>query len=126
MIPTLVRFAVRRSLRDTRYIHVVPRRQASGLVAEVYRQVERDFSMLAPPTALHSPAPKMLAASWMILRETLLAQGFADRATKEAVATEVSTANSCPYCTDVHGMTLAAMPTGPSDQDALAAWETGK
>ncbi|HEX4724138.1 MAG TPA: carboxymuconolactone decarboxylase family protein [Pseudonocardiaceae bacterium] len=122
MIPTLVRFAVRRSLRDTRYVRVVPRRQASGLVADVYRQVERDFSMLAPPTALHSPAPDMLAASWAILRETLLAQGIADRATKEAVATEVSTANSCPYCADVHGMTLAAMPAAPSDRDGLAAW----
>lgn len=122
MIPSLVRLAVRRSLRDTRHVRVVPRRRARGTVAEVYRQVERDFSMLAPPVALHSASPDMLAASWMILRETLLAQGIADRATKEAVATEVSAANSCPYCVDVHGMTLDAIATGPSDRDALAAW----
>jgi AhpD family alkylhydroperoxidase len=119
----LVRVAVRRSLRDTRYIRVVPRRRASGLVAMVYQQVERDFSMLAPPVALHSAAPDVLAASWMILRETLLAQGVAERAAKEAVATGVSVANSCPYCADVHGMTLNAIAAAdPSDRDALEGW----
>jgi AhpD family alkylhydroperoxidase len=122
MVAGLVRFAVRRSLRDTRYVQVVPRHRARGLVAAVYRQVERDFSMLAPPVALHSAAPEAMAAAWAILRETLLAQGFADRAGKEAVATGVSEANSCPYCVDVHGMTLAAIPDGESDREALEKW----
>ena len=121
MVAGLVRFAVRRSLNDTRHVRVVKRRHATGRVAEVYRQVERDFSMLAPPVALHSAAPDVLAAAWMILRETLLAQGFADRAAKEAVATGVSLANDCPYCADVHGMTLDAMPS-TEDRDALTEW----
>jgi AhpD family alkylhydroperoxidase len=121
MIPTLVRLAVRRSLNDTRYIRVVKPRHARGLVAKVYRQVERDFSMLAPPTAMHSAAPDLLAGSWMILRETLVAQGVAPRASKEAVATGVSIANSCPYCEDVHGMTLAAI-ADTGDADALTTW----
>ncbi|MGB3444883.1 MAG: carboxymuconolactone decarboxylase family protein [Actinophytocola sp.] len=122
MVAGLVRFAVRRSLNDTRYVRVVKRRHATGLVADVYRQVERDFSMLAPPVALHSAAPETMAASWMVLRETLLAQGFADRAGKEAVATGVSLANDCPYCADVHGMTLAAIPDAGSDVDVLTEW----
>jgi AhpD family alkylhydroperoxidase len=120
MIPSLVRLAVRRSLNDTRYVRVVKRRHAEGPVAEVYRQVERDFGMLAPPTALHSAAPQLLAASWMILRETLLAAGAVDRAGKEAVATGVSVANSCPYCEDVHGMTLAAIPG--AEAGAIEQW----
>ncbi len=121
MIPRLVRLAVRRSLNDTHYVQVVKPRQADGLVADVYRQVEREFGMLAPPTALHSPSPETLAASWLILRETLLAEGFADRAGKEAVATGVSVANNCPYCEDVHGMTLDALAGGP-DGEALTEW----
>lgn len=127
MIGGLVRFAVRRSLRDTRHVEVVPRRRAVGLVAAVYRQVEQDFGMLAPPVALHSAAPETMAAAWVLLRETLLAKGFADRAAKEAVATGVSAANSCPYCVDVHGMTLAAIPDAPggSDREALEAWARG-
>jgi AhpD family alkylhydroperoxidase len=123
MVAALVRFAVKRSLNDTRHVRVVKRRHAKGLVADVYRQVERDFKMLAPPTALHSAAPEALAASWMILRETLLVQGVADRASKEAVATGVSEANSCPYCEDVHGMTLAAIPDQAGlDRDLLVKW----
>lgn len=121
MVAKLVRLAVRKSLRDTRHVKVVPPRKASGVVDEVYRQVERDFRMLAPPVALHSAAPPVLAASWMILRETLLAQGDADRASKEAVATGVSVANECPYCADVHGMTLAALADA-SDRSALEEW----
>ncbi len=124
MIAGLVRFAVRKSLRDTRHVEVVPRRRARGLVAAVYRQVERDFGMLAPPVALHSAAPETMAAAWVLLRETLLAPGLAGRAAKEAVATGVSAANSCPYCVDVHGMTLAAIPDGPGGavRDELEAW----
>ena len=53
MISTLVRLAVRRSLNDTRHVRVVKPRHASGLVAEVYRQVEREFGMLAPPVGLN-------------------------------------------------------------------------
>ncbi|UVS81503.1 carboxymuconolactone decarboxylase family protein [Actinokineospora sp. UTMC 2448] len=121
MVARLVRMAVRRSLRDTRHVRVVPRRRAEGLVADVYRQVEREFGMLAPPVALHSAAPDVLAASWAILRETLIADGAADRAAKEAVATGVSEANSCPYCADVHGMTLAALPV-EGDRSALTEW----
>ncbi|MFI7677407.1 carboxymuconolactone decarboxylase family protein [Actinophytocola sp. NPDC049390] len=121
MVAKLVRFAVRRSLNDTRHVRVVKRRHATGLVAEVYRQVERDFKMLAPPVALHSAAPDTLAAAWMVLRETLLAQGVADRAAKEAVATGVSLANACPYCADVHGMTLAAIPDA-GDRTGYEEW----
>jgi AhpD family alkylhydroperoxidase len=101
---------------------VVPRRRARGLAAAVYGQVERDFGMLAPPVALHSAAPATMAAAWLVLRETLLVPGLAGRAAKEAVATGVSAANSCPYCADVHGMTLAAIPGGGSARDALEEW----
>ena len=121
MVTKLVRFAVRRSLNDTRHVRVTKRRHADGVVAEVYRQVEHDFKMLAPPVALHSASPDTLAASWMILRESLLASGLADRAAKEAVATGVSLANACPYCADVHGMTLAAIPDG-DDRKAFEEW----
>jgi AhpD family alkylhydroperoxidase len=91
------------------------------VVAEVYRQVERDFSMLAPPVALHSASPEVLAAAWAVLRETLLADGVASRADKEAVATGVSLSNSCPYCADVHGMTLAAIGSAATSS-SLEGW----
>ncbi len=70
--------------------------------------------MLAPPVALHSAAAGPLAASWVMLRETLLAQGQADRAAKEVVAAAVSLGNSCPYCVAVHTAVLRGLAHGPA------------
>jgi AhpD family alkylhydroperoxidase len=103
-----------------RYVTPVPMGAATGLVARVYHEVERDFGMLAPPLALHAPAPPALAATWLMLRETLLVPGLVGRDAKEAVAAAVSLANRCPYCVDVHGTTLAGLLRG-ADAAAVAA-----
>jgi AhpD family alkylhydroperoxidase len=114
MAGSLLQKALRRSLDEIR--HVTPVRMGAGAddtVARVYRQAERDFGMLAPPVALHSPAPGPLAASWMMLRESLLADGQVSRATKEAVAAAVSLGNACPYCVAVHSATLSGLLGSP-------------
>jgi AhpD family alkylhydroperoxidase len=69
--------------------------------------------MLAPPIALHSPAPAPLAAMWVMLRETLLVPGSAGRAAKEAAAAAVSAGNTCPYCVTIHGAVLRGVAGGP-------------
>lgn len=138
MAPGLVRLALRRALREVRYVRPVRPAKATGLVRAVYRQVERDFGMLAPPVALHSPSPAVLAASWLMLRESLVANGTTSRADREIVASAVSRANSCPYCVEVHGMALdslgsaetaAAIGEGRAIEDprqrALAGWAAG-
>ncbi|NES30248.1 carboxymuconolactone decarboxylase family protein [Micromonospora terminaliae] len=86
----------------------------------VYRRIEAEFGMLAPPLALHSPAPAVLAASWSILREVMVVPGLVPRAEKEAVAAAVSLANNCPYCAEVHGTTLRGLVRG-KDPEAIAA-----
>lgn len=92
-----------------RHLSPVPMAAATGLVAVVYREIERNFGMLAPPLALHAAAPATLAATWTLLRETLLVPGLLGRAAKEAMAAAVSAANRCPYCVDVHGATLTGL-----------------
>lgn len=106
MTGSLLRTALRRSLDQVRYVTPVRVTGSDDTVARVYRQVETDFGMLAPPVALHSPAPGPLAACWMMLRESLLADGRVQRGVKEAVAAAVSAGNSCPYCVVVHAATL--------------------
>ncbi|MBT2430507.1 carboxymuconolactone decarboxylase family protein [Streptomyces sp. ISL-112] len=106
----LVRAVLRNSLRQIRHVKATTPHHAQGLVEQVYRRTERDFGVLAPPVALHSPAAASLAATWMMLRETLLADGLASRAAKETVATEVSRANQCPYCVSVHQAVLETLP----------------
>jgi AhpD family alkylhydroperoxidase len=105
----LARLTRRVTLGQIRHIAPVPPARGGDLVDRVYRQVESDFGMLAPPVALHAPAPAMLAACWAMLRETTLAAGVATRIDKESVAARVSTANRCPYCVDIHGGTLAGL-----------------
>lgn len=105
----LARTTLRGALAQIRHVAAVPPRDASGLVTTVYHQVCRDFGMLAPPVILHAAAPRVLAAAWMMLRETLVATTVAPRAVKEAVACGVSQANACPYCVDVHTAALGGL-----------------
>ncbi|RSM47499.1 alkylhydroperoxidase [Actinoplanes sp. ATCC 53533] len=116
----LLRAAVRRSLADIR--HVVPVRPGAARppVSVIYRQVEREFGVLAPPVVLHSPAPDLLVACWAMLRATLVDEGVTERRVREAVASAVSLSNRCPYCVDVHGETLRALDGGPDAAAVLA------
>ncbi|GAA0389928.1 carboxymuconolactone decarboxylase family protein [Micromonospora gifhornensis] len=122
------RVARRPSRGHVRRVTPVPIERADGLTAVVYGQVERDFGMLAPPVSLHSPAPPVLAACWIVLRETLVAAGRVDRATREAVAAAVSTVNSCPYCVEVHSATMTGLlrsatdPAGDDNRRRVAEW----
>jgi AhpD family alkylhydroperoxidase len=100
-------------MAQIRYVSPIKPGTARGLLATAYAQVERDFGMLAPPIALHSPAPETLAASWLMLRETLVVPGLASRAAKEAAAAAVSVANTCPYCASVHAAVLGAVAATP-------------
>ncbi|MFB7915424.1 carboxymuconolactone decarboxylase family protein [Streptomyces sp. NPDC056061] len=124
---TLIRAALRQSTGDIRHITPVAPAAAHGPVARVYHEAERDFGLLAPPLVLHSPAPAALAASWLLLRETLLAPGHVDRALKETVATAVSRANTCPYCVEIHQAKLDTLPTADDGGRAgVLAWFDGE
>lgn len=100
------------ALAQIRYVEPAGFGSAGAAVDRVYRQVERDFGVLAPPVALHSPAPETMAASWLMLRETLLAPRLSSRAAREAVASAVSLGNICPFCVAVHGATLQGLSDG--------------
>ncbi|WP_199757730.1 carboxymuconolactone decarboxylase family protein [Micromonospora sp. Llam0] len=80
--------------------------------------MEDDFGVLAPPVALHSAAPEMLAAAWVLLRESLIVPGLASRAAKEAVASAVSAGNACPYCAMIHNSAFTVLGPGRHDRSA--------
>lgn len=111
------------ALAQIRYVTPVRPGRATGVAERVYRQMEREFGVLAPPVALHAPAPEAMAAAWLMLRETLLAPGRVDRAVREAVAAAVSAANACPYCVSVHSATLHGL-VGGRDARAVAEGRT--
>jgi AhpD family alkylhydroperoxidase len=90
----------------------------------VYQQVESDYGFLAPPITLHSSSPEVMAASWLMMRETLLASGRTDRVLKESVASAVSEANACPYCVEVHDATRQSIDEA-YDVDLVRTWVQG-
>jgi alkylhydroperoxidase family enzyme len=123
-IARLLGRVLRSAQRSVKYVRPVRASAARGLVAMVYQQMERDFGFLAPPISLHSPSPEVMAASWLMMRETLLASRRADRVIKESVASAVSEANTCPYCVEVHDAIRHSID-GAYDADAVRAWVAG-
>jgi AhpD family alkylhydroperoxidase len=107
MLGTLVRAGLR-GLSTVQVRHVRPVRfgEADEYVGRIYRELERDFGVLAPPMALHASSPDVLAAAWMMLRETYLVPGPVPRAHLEAVSTAVSVGNECPFCITMHSSML--------------------
>ncbi|WP_431682721.1 carboxymuconolactone decarboxylase [Kitasatospora sp. KL5] len=118
------------SLVQVRHVGTVSFGEAAGDTARIYRELERDFGVLAPPVALHAPVPELLAACWVTLRETMLAEGLATRTAKEAVAAAVSAGNQCPFCATMHGtmrdsLSLRPVPQRRSGRRGPAAGEPG-
>ncbi|MEV1333601.1 carboxymuconolactone decarboxylase family protein [Micromonospora costi] len=91
-----------------RFFTPVPVKAATGLTAEVYRQLRDDFLGPVPTFQALSAVPELLAATWALMREALLA-GDASRVDRELVATAVSRANRCRFCVDAHVMLLHAL-----------------
>ncbi|MFC0032651.1 carboxymuconolactone decarboxylase family protein [Micromonospora chaiyaphumensis] len=91
-----------------RFFTPVPARSATGRTAEVYRQARADFLGPVPTLQALSAVPEVLAATWALMREALLA-GDASRVDRELVASAVSGANRCRFCVDAHVMLLHAL-----------------
>lgn len=102
MLPTKLKYSLfdKLSLKTMRYVHAVPRRSATGLVAEVYDMVAEDFFINGSLTS-RSKVPTLLAAIWSAGCETLLVSDQLDRTTKEAMMGTLSSINDCPYCGDM-------------------------
>ncbi|MGS2616837.1 carboxymuconolactone decarboxylase family protein [Micromonospora sp. LZ34] len=81
---------------------------ATGLTAEVYRQLRDEFIGPVPTFQALSAVPEVMAATWALMREALLA-GDASRVDRELVASTVSRANRCRFCVDAHVMLLHAL-----------------
>ena len=91
-----------------RFFTPPPARQSTGVVAEVHRQLREDFIGPAPTFQALSVVPELMAATWGLMREALLA-GDADRVEREVVAASVSRANRCRFCVDAHVTMLHAL-----------------
>ncbi|MEH0934511.1 carboxymuconolactone decarboxylase family protein [Micromonospora psammae] len=85
-----------------------PAKAATGLTAQVYRQLRDDFLGPVPTFQALAAVPEVQAATWALMREALLA-GDASRVDRELVAAAVSRANRCRFCVDAHVLLLHAL-----------------
>ncbi|OKK21666.1 DNA-binding protein [Streptomyces sp. CB02488] len=91
-----------------RYTSPAPPESATGVVADVYAQMAKDFGIeRASAFVVLSASPPLLTGAWALVRESLLA-GRVSRTDKEVVAAGVSLANRCPFCVDAHTVLLHA------------------
>ncbi|HEY3687028.1 MAG TPA: hypothetical protein VGL93_28590 [Streptosporangiaceae bacterium] len=101
-----------------RHITPVAPDRARDLVAEVYAQVNAEFSSIGPAILMTSPSPEILAAGWSLLRESQLT-GTAPVPEKTLAALGVSQANGCGYDTLSYLAALRLMGAG-AVADAVA------
>lgn len=91
-----------------KYIQPAPVSQAEGVVAQMFKQIKRDFGLVGDLFVMHAISPSLLASVWAALRETEMV-GIVPRPIKEAVATAVAKGNECPFCMDAHSTMLMAV-----------------
>jgi len=91
-----------------RFFTPAPARSATGPAADVYGQLREEFLGPVPTFQALSAVPELMAATWTMMRESLLA-GDASRVDREIVAASVSRANRCRFCVDAHVMLLHAL-----------------
>lgn len=105
-----------------RFFAPTPARVATGRTAAVYQQMRDEFLGPLPTFQALSVVPDVLAATWALMREALLA-GDASRVDRELVASAVSRANHCQFCVDAHVLLLHALGE-PKLAGAVARGET--
>src|SRR5262245_45150855 len=102
MLPKLFRFWLfeRLSLKTMRYVHAIPRRKSTGVVAQGYDMIEEDF-FINGSLISRSKVPALMAGIWTAGRESILVDDRLDRTTKEAMNAVLQQINDCPYCGDM-------------------------
>lgn len=107
--------------------YLTEKKALTGLAANhaVRRQARRDFGAAVEPVTLHRSQPRVMAAVWAVLRETLVVCDRVPRRTKEAIATAVSQVNECPYCIDAHDIMQRAAAAGRRPSGGLLDVEWG-
>lgn len=102
---------------------IVSESQATGETAALYAEIKERFGIGAVPDVfmLTGARPDFLRVFWDGYK-AMFYQGVLPRELKEMVATVVSQANSCRFCTQAHSMLLRSVG---GTAEAAAAAEIG-
>jgi len=95
-----------RKLAKVHRIEYVSPNKADGQIKKIYDQANKELGLAADPLLLHSGSADFLELFYTLGREILLVKNNLARITKDFIATVVSKENKCPYCEDVHTISV--------------------
>ena len=101
------------------YIRVIEESEAAGELREAYERVAASRGKVANILRVHSLIPKSLAAHLSFYEAVMFARPGLSRRTRELIATVVSKANDCEYCTQHHAEALNAYLKDRFQVDAI-------
>jgi hypothetical protein len=90
-------------------VKVIEPNQATGLVKDIYQQMNQENAGVHGPFLLHSSQPNVLAGIWALFRETQMAS-WIPRVHLETIALVVAQQNQCPWCIEAHQVALQNVP----------------
>ena len=90
------------------WIDVIDEDEADGNLAELYESIRTSRGKVANIMKAHSLHPKAMEAHLQLYRALMFERMGLSREQRELIATVVSAANGCAYCTRHHGEALNA------------------
>ena len=103
-------------------LHSIQENEASGEVAEIYEEIQREMGIPFVPNIDKALAisPNALAGKWQVLRNVFL-QTSLPTSLAAMILYTVAAANKCNYCGSIHKVTCRTVGI---DEDTLAALDS--
>ncbi len=88
------------------WIKVIDESEAEGKLREIYQELKRERGKVANIMKVHSLNPPAMEAHMILYLGLMFGESELTREERELIATVVSAANRCAYCTNHHGEAL--------------------
>ena len=106
-------------------IKVIDEHDATGTLAEVYREITGNRGKLAAVHTIQSLHPESIRGHMSLYKSVMFSRSPLTRPEREMMAVAVSAANGCEYCVEHHAQALDHFWKDRSRVDRLAEQRTG-
>jgi uncharacterized peroxidase-related enzyme len=101
---------------------MVSEEDAAGKVADVYKEIKREFQIPFVPNffKVQASSPQVLTTTWTLVHEILVNGNYVPRTIKEMIFVAVSNARKCAYCEAAHLAFCKLLGIDEKKREALA------
>jgi uncharacterized peroxidase-related enzyme len=108
------------------YIHFISEAEATGQLAELYRQLAYADGSVDEAVKVLSLNPALLAVDTPMYRQALYGDSPLTRTDRELLAVTVSRLNGCQRCLEHHSATLAALEPASDREHTMTSTAPGQ